>query len=234
MPASRIAPIVERLRIAAEFAKKTERVERDEPSRALWYAVYPELSAGGYGLMGAVTSRAEAQVVRLSLLYALLDSSKQVRVDHLKAALAVWTYCEASAKAVFGDAFGDPVVDELLIELRRIPTGMTRTEIRDFFGRNRSSAEIDRALGALRARGLASSVKESDTGGRPPERWFAAVASIRTKVSALQSATMRHGRGRGRSSSRPICSGLGVKIRLRSCKRRVHQRYTARRSGLTD
>ena len=46
------------------------------------------------GMLGAVTSRAEAQVVRLSCLYALLDSSKVIRRQHMTAALAVWRYCE--------------------------------------------------------------------------------------------------------------------------------------------
>ena len=174
-----IVPLAEKLRDAADFAKATGRIERDKAARALWYAVYPELSGGGYGLLGAITNRAEAQVVRLSLLYALLDRSEYIRVEHLKAALAVWAYCEASARTIFGDAFGDPVVDELLGELRRSPLGMTRTEIRDFFGRHRSSGEIDRALRTLSSRNFASSVKEADTGGRPTERWTAATSAGR-------------------------------------------------------
>ena len=50
---------------------------------------------GHSGLYGAVTSRAEAQVVRLSLIYALLDCSPVIRQEHLLAALALWEYCEA-------------------------------------------------------------------------------------------------------------------------------------------
>jgi Protein of unknown function (DUF3987) len=171
VPVSKLAPILERLKEAAKFAKTMGVAEREPSARALWYAVYPDLSEGGYGLLGAVTNRAEAQVVRLSLLYALLDLSKQIRVEHLKAALAVWSYCEASARTVFGDAFGDSVVDELLSVLKRSGSGMTRTEIRDFFGRNRSSGEIERALGVLNERGFAHRIKETETGGRPSERW---------------------------------------------------------------
>lgn len=173
MPESLIVSLAEKFRAAADFAKTTGRVVRDEGARALWHKLYPELSAGGYGLLGAITNRAEAQVVRLSMLYALLDGSKYIRVEHLKAGLAVWVYCEASARAIFGDTFGDPVIDELLAELRRHPEGMTRTDIRDFFGRNRSGAEVDRALRTLSTRGFASSAKNLDTGGRPSERWFA-------------------------------------------------------------
>ena len=79
---------------------------RDENARQVWWAVYPELSEGGPGLSGAVTSRAEAQTMRLALLYALLDSSDCIRREHLVAALALWEYVEASAQCVFGDSMG--------------------------------------------------------------------------------------------------------------------------------
>ena len=51
----------------------------------MWCAIYEKLSEGKPGLLGAVISRAEAQVVRLALLYALLDCSKLIRAEHLEA-----------------------------------------------------------------------------------------------------------------------------------------------------
>jgi hypothetical protein len=53
-------------------------------------------SADQPGLLGALTARAEAQVIRLALLFALLDKEGSIGVAHLKAALAFWRYCEAS------------------------------------------------------------------------------------------------------------------------------------------
>ena len=50
-------------------------MKRDEKARELWEEVYPELSDGQPGLVGDVTSRAEAQVLRLAALYAVLDFS---------------------------------------------------------------------------------------------------------------------------------------------------------------
>lgn len=49
--------------------------------RALWQAIYHDLSEGKPGLLGAVLSRAEAQVLRLSVFYALLDKSDMVKND---------------------------------------------------------------------------------------------------------------------------------------------------------
>lgn len=124
------------------------------------------------GLFGAIIARAEVQVMRLACLYALLDSSNVVKRVHIKAALAVWEYAEDSARLIFGDSLGDPVADDILTALKRTPEGLTRTDIRDLFGRNRRAGEIDRALGVLFKAGRAKKGTEQ-TGGRPVERWFA-------------------------------------------------------------
>ena len=110
--------------------------------------------------------------MRLACLYALQDMSYVVRPEHLMAALALWQYCEASARYIFGQRLGDPVADELLTALRNHPDGMTRTNIRDWFGRNRKAYEIDRALRVLAKQGLAR-MEDEKTSGRPAERWFA-------------------------------------------------------------
>ena len=79
-----------RLAAAAAFSQHIDELTCDSDATRIWETVYPELSEGCMGMLGAVTSRAEAQVVRLSCLYALLDSSKVIRRQHMTAALAVW------------------------------------------------------------------------------------------------------------------------------------------------
>jgi hypothetical protein len=49
---------------------------------------------------------------------------------------------------------------------------MTRTQIRDLFGRNRTPERIGVALSTLERHGKAKRV-EQDTGGRPAEAWIA-------------------------------------------------------------
>jgi hypothetical protein len=117
-------------------------------------------------------ARAEAQVMRLACLFALLDQSALITRARLLAALAVWDYAEASAKYIFGDTLGDPVADRILQVLRRSPGGITRKDIRDLFKRHRSRFQIERALSTLADQQLADCVIEK-TKGRPVERWFA-------------------------------------------------------------
>ena len=94
-----------------------------DSARPLWVERYPSLSEGAPGLLGAVTSRSEAQVLRLACVYALMDSSVAIELEHLKAALAVWDYAEASARYIFGDATGDPVADSIEEMLTGAPEG---------------------------------------------------------------------------------------------------------------
>jgi len=164
--------LIHRLAAAVVLAMGAGAMHRDEAARRLWGAVYPALSNGRPGLLGAATGRGEAQVVRLACLYALLDGSKVVRELHLRAALAVWDYCAKSAALVFGDTVGDATADEILGALKRAPEGLSRTEISDGLQRHRSGEEINRALGVLYEGGYAI-YATVQTGGRPREVWYA-------------------------------------------------------------
>lgn len=61
---------------------------------------YGRLSEGGGDLVGALTSRAEVQMLRLSCLYAPLDGCRLIGVEHLRAALALWNYVTASVTCI--------------------------------------------------------------------------------------------------------------------------------------
>jgi hypothetical protein len=173
-----LGPLISRLNSAVEFARPVGAMRRDTESGAMWHAVYPQLSGERPGLFGSLTSRAEAHVLRLSCIYALLDRSAEVRRCHLESALAVWKYCEDSARVIFGDALGNHVADQLLKAIEKAPEGLTRNDLRDVFKRHRSSEEIGAALQILRERGLVECEKET-SGGRPVERWFATSEAVR-------------------------------------------------------
>jgi hypothetical protein len=178
-----LSDIIRRLKEAAQVARTVGEVRRSDAARDIWHAVYGRLVGDRLGLFGAVTSRAEAQTMRLALVYALLDSSPVIKAEHLNAGLAVWSYCEASARLIFGDALGDVTADEALKALRTAPNGLTRTELSGRFGRNKSAFEINRALTVLTQHGLVRSENDESTTGRPAERWFA--VSLGTKETKL-------------------------------------------------
>ena len=170
---SEVQAFADRLREQAALARTRQRISMTAAARASWERVYPVLSAGTDGLHGAVTARAEAQVVRLALIYCLLDGADHIDVPHLLAGLAIWQYCDATAKHVFGASLGDRNADEIMSRLRQAgDAGLSRTEIRDLFGRNLSGERIGAALDLLSRKGLVicESVK-GDAGGRPSEVW---------------------------------------------------------------
>ena len=169
------ASLVTRLRDAVDRVRDGGELRRDDDARQLWAATYPTLTADRPGLYGAMTGRAEAQVTRLSCLVALADMSSVVRVEHLRAALELWRYCQESARYLFGDALGDSVADQLRAAVRRAgPQGLTRSEVlRGVFSKNRSAAELEAAMQRLEGYGLARREIDGSGSTRPIERWFA-------------------------------------------------------------
>lgn len=147
-------------------------LSRDSDADALWVSTYRDLSEGRPGLLGAIISRAEAQVMRLAVVYALLDNSTEVRREHLSAALAVWRYCEGSARYIFGSLFGYELADSLLRLLAGSPQGLTRTQISAALHHNRTRTEIESALQFLGQSGLVMR-EATQTAGRPVESWRA-------------------------------------------------------------
>jgi hypothetical protein len=167
---SDIGRLAQRLEAAIDAARRIARVNRCPEATELWHREYGRLSRDRAGLAGKLTDRAEAQVLRLSLLYALLDGSKEVRLQHLQAALALWDYCERSVLYIFGDATGDPAADKVLVALRAEPGGsMTRAQItNEVFGKRPPPLDplrdFLRKLKRIR-------IEVVSTAGRPREVW---------------------------------------------------------------
>jgi hypothetical protein len=144
-------PLITKLRQAVQFARSAGEVRRNDECREIWREIYPDLTTELPGLLGAVTARSEALVLRLSILYALLDYSAEIRPEHLTAALALWQYAEDSARFIFGSASGDSLADRIAQILRQAGRRMSRTEISNALNRNYPSARLDQALKALQA-----------------------------------------------------------------------------------
>ena len=163
--------LARRVGVALQAARARGEVRRDAEANTVWEVVYPALTAERPGMLGAITARAEAHVLRLSLLYALLDGSSVIRRVHLRAALALWQYCEASAAFIFGDALGDPIADRVLAALRANGS-MAQSALSDLFGRHVRAPVLGRALETLVASDMIRS-HQVETGGRPRIEWEA-------------------------------------------------------------
>src|SRR5262249_19226207 len=103
---------------ALAFAQEHPRlISLNDEAQKLWDEVYPSLSAGEPGIFGEVTNRAEVQVGRMALIYALADKHLRIGKAHLQAALAVWQYAKDSAFFLFGERTGNPIADQIAAEL---------------------------------------------------------------------------------------------------------------------
>ena len=169
---AQFAEIRDAVRLALRFAQQQRPITFDDAARERWIEIYEQLSSVRPGLAGAATARAEAHTVRLALIYALLDLSERIGLEHLEAALAVWRYSAASAHWIFGDALGDPTADELWSAAKERPAGLTRTEVSDLFSRNKKRREIERALGVLEDAGRLRRATRQPDRGRSTEVWI--------------------------------------------------------------
>jgi len=178
LDADQLAQVRDAIRLGLRFAGEHRALPLDSLARERWIEIYPHLSAAEPGLAGAATARAEAHVVRLALIYTLLDCSATIGHEHLEAALAVWRYSADSARWIFGDSLGDPTADEIWSAAKERPGGLTRTEVSDMFSRNKKRREIERALGVLEDAGRLRRETRQPNRGRSAEVWIPVPAEV--------------------------------------------------------
>lgn len=158
------------IRANLEAGRKVGRVERTGEANDYWREVYVALADDEpEGLLGAVVARGAPYVLRLALTYALADGRREIDVEHLAAAHALWRYSRSSAEVIFGDAVGDAVADQLLAAIRRAgPDGLDRTGQSNALGRNHKASRLDAARKHLEDLGQISTKPDPhQTGGRP-------------------------------------------------------------------
>jgi Protein of unknown function (DUF3987) len=170
VPEQALAPLLDELAEVLTYDWGQETTAFDEGAREVWRSHYDDLVEGRPGLHGAATARAAPQVLRLALIYALLDKAHLIRVEHLQAALEVWRYCDDSAAYLFGGRLGDRVAEFVLGELQHSEDGhLDRTAIYKALSGHVTKAEINVALDHLE--GVELIWREPvPTGGRPKER----------------------------------------------------------------
>jgi hypothetical protein len=170
-----IGPLGAATHAALMGARTLARITMAPAPYELWTTAYAALTKGKNSLLDYLTNRAAPQTLRLALVYASLDRAEYIQQPHLEAALAVWNFCEASARFIFSDLSGDSITDTILRELRLAGIfGLSRWDITNLFRRNVSSNKITAALMQLLAAGKVRHETQKTIGpGRPREMWFA-------------------------------------------------------------
>ncbi len=164
MPEKAVAPLQRELWRLVAQAQKRGAMTMTAPALDLWKNIYPDLSREHSGLAGCIVNRAEAQTLRLALLYALLDGQGQIDESNLRAALAMWRYAQESAMYIFGERTADPLEEKILEALKGGP--LTATELSSVFGRNISKERLQPVLQQLEAQQRISITKVKSA-GRP-------------------------------------------------------------------
>jgi hypothetical protein len=154
-----------------------ERVPRADASMGRWKEeYYPSLRDDLPGLAGSLMARGSAIVLRMALLYYLLDTPTQARaggiqLEHLNAAMAIWDYCTKSVDMVFGKktTSGSMLGDKILLLLADGP--LTKAEINEHLS-TKHRAESGGALLRLESEKRIQKVEGNYGGkGRPASAW---------------------------------------------------------------
>jgi len=155
------------------FSKAQSKLSLDSSAIPGWKEIYGELSIEKPGLLGTITARAEPQILRIASLYALLDLSSVVKMDHLFSAYMAWKYSEDSCVHIFGNSTGNAIADRIMDALEMTPSGLTQTQIiEDLFGKHKSAFDIKTAQDLLVNQRLVHSRTEVLGSGRPVKVWY--------------------------------------------------------------
>jgi hypothetical protein len=214
-------------------ARSFDRLLRTPNAEERWRQIYIAMANEHQsGLVDAVTARAEAQMLRLSIVYAVLDGSRKIEEDHVNAALAVWAFCRDSASMIFGEHVGYPLAAHLFKAIRDAgPTGLARGDMHAHLGRHAMSADIAAALEHLRREGKVIQEKVP-TAGRTKEVWFAREFEVERRMETaptdplptLPSLTSLE-RGRSKAGA-PLTSHTSLSSQGDECDSDEHSRIT--------
>ena len=145
MPENELASLQWDLKAIVEKVREFGEMKFSEDAKDKWREIYSDLSKDHSGLVGAVIDRAESQVIRLSMIYSLLDASNTISVDHLESALTVWQYCEESAGFIFAGREVNPYSQKIL-DLLRSEGEKTATEIYEHFNRHIKKDQLEQSI----------------------------------------------------------------------------------------
>jgi hypothetical protein len=150
------------------------RFKRTAAANELWKTLYRKLNDQKHvSFIDGVLVRDTSHLLKLALIYAVLDKRTEIDVVHMEAALAVCDYSQATARWLFADRTGNRLGNTIHWALLRAPEGISRTDISvDVCYRNTPKIQLDQALEALAKNGMARMEIREGENGRRTEFWF--------------------------------------------------------------
>ncbi|WAM35593.1 helix-turn-helix transcriptional regulator [Caldicellulosiruptor acetigenus] len=147
-------------------------ISKTDAAKEVWALIYEKYADKGEGETAALIGRAEAQILRLSLIYALMDGSDRITPEHICTARLVWDYCQKSVEFIFSEFNREKessMVLNLLTALKDKPLSQSEIAINVFKG-HITANKLVKLLKKLNAQGLIEAKKEK-TAGRPKTLW---------------------------------------------------------------
>lgn len=165
-PRAALTPYLTPLHNAIAAAQEPAELHWTPEAAERWEWLYATLTTRPrHGIPGALAARAEAQIVRLALIYTLLDQASAIDLPHLEAAEALWNYVERSIGYVFGRTTGNRHAD-ILRDL--LADGPIEWESAKKALGLRTAADLRDAVETLVGLGVGEVVTiPRDSGGRP-------------------------------------------------------------------
>jgi len=165
-------------------AWKVGLVSLDPDACNEWADIYEKLSMRpSSGLVGTLLDRDAPHILRISLIYALLDGMREIKIEHLKAAMAVWKYVEQSVNYIFEGYGTDEIVNRIYeIIKKHDPKPVSSSDIFKELGGHVKKDKKDAAVNDLIATGRVR-CEEVKTDGRKKKYFsLAKEANLANKV----------------------------------------------------
>lgn len=164
-----------KVRSAIEFAEKAGKMKWAQAPGERFQGLYCDIDDNRPpGAIGDLFVRAPNFIMRVAMIFALTDCSREIDHPHLDAALSIWNHQAQTLRYLF-PADIDHNAERLLAALRSAPKGLTRSQItHDVFKGNMPKVTLDSLLQDLQAnRAVTAKQAPSEGRGRRAVVYFA-------------------------------------------------------------
>ena len=181
----KLAGLQDQIRDAHKFVQSLGEKEIffTEDAKVYWNKIYSSLSNHKSGIHGDLCGRAEAQVRRIALILSLMNKEQEVSIGALAAALAIWQYSSDSVKYIWGESFGNPILDRILAILENFSEdGRSRSDLIKDCHKNYA---IGPQLDYLEEVGLILKTKKQGSGNKPITFYYLAKQANKNELNEL-------------------------------------------------